>query len=157
MNGLYGLCDTAASRAPGIVARRGWLLIARTLRIARRLFGRAGTIRPGSPRRTSPVAPDAHYPARRWPDQIGNPPKRRRTATAHPLPSFLIVGAQKSGTRALFNHVRRHPGALPPLRKEVHYFDFFHERGLDWYRAHFPRLRAGGLAFEATPTTSRIH
>jgi hypothetical protein len=43
---------------------------------------------------------------------------------------------------------------LPPLRKEVHYFDLNHHRGVGWYRGHFPyvhRLRRGALTFEASP------
>jgi hypothetical protein len=35
------------------------------------------------------------------------------------LPSFVIVGAQKSGSSALFGYMLRHPSVLPSRRKEV--------------------------------------
>lgn len=63
---------------------------------------------------------------------------RRATAVARLSPSFLIIGAQRSGTTSLFNYLSTHPRILPPLRKEVHYFDFQYTKGLAWYLAHFP-------------------
>jgi hypothetical protein len=76
------------------------------------------------------------------------------TAPLRGLPSALIIGAQKSGTTSLFNYLVRHPDVLPSLRKEVHYFDFNYDRGLNWYRAHFPythQLRGGTLTLDASP------
>ena len=37
--------------------------------------------------------------------------------------SFLICGAQKSGTSALHDYLRRHPGIDLPVVKELHIFD----------------------------------
>jgi hypothetical protein len=76
------------------------------------------------------------------------------TGSLRGLPSVLIIGAQKSGTTSLFNYLVRHPDVLPSLRKEVHYFDFNYDRGLKWYRAHFPythQLRRGTLTLDASP------
>jgi sulfotransferase family protein len=76
------------------------------------------------------------------------------TAALRGLPSVLIIGAQKSGTTSLFNYLVQHPDVLPPLRKEVHYFDFHHDRGVQWYRGRFPyshRLRRGSLTLDASP------
>lgn len=70
------------------------------------------------------------------------------------LPSVLIIGAQKSGTTSLFNYLAQHPDVLPSLRKEIHYFDFHYDRGVTWYRAHFPythQLRNGSLTLDASP------
>lgn len=78
---------------------------------------------------------------------------RRLTAAARLRPTFLIIGAQKSGTSALFRYMLEHPLVLPPLRKEVHYFDFCHHRGPGWYRAHFPPRRPGAwMTGEASPS-----
>ena len=78
---------------------------------------------------------------------------RRLTAAARLPPGFLVIGAQKSGTTALFRHLLAHPLVLPPLTKEVDYFSFKHHRGSGWYRAHFPARRAGTwLTFEASPS-----
>jgi Sulfotransferase domain len=76
------------------------------------------------------------------------------TAPLRGLPSFVIIGAQKGGTTSLFSYLLQHPRLLPPLRKEVHYFDLNHQRGVGWYRGHFPyvhRLRRGTMTFEASP------
>lgn len=63
---------------------------------------------------------------------------RLATASRRPLPDILIIGAQKCGTTSLFNYLTRHPGISRGITKEVHYFDFNHDKGDDWYRSHFP-------------------
>lgn len=74
-------------------------------------------------------------PAGVWVD----PPRwRKTTAITRLRPSFLVIGAQRSGTTSLFEYLSAHPRILPPLRKEVHYFDFQYTKGLAWYLAHFP-------------------
>jgi len=60
------------------------------------------------------------------------------TAAARPLPSALVIGAQKAGTTALYAYLRRHPAVLGPSWKEVNYFDRHYSRGDSWYRGHFP-------------------
>jgi len=64
-----------------------------------------------------------------------------------PLPDFVIIGAQKAGTTALFDMFSEHPEISPSTVKEVHYFDSNYERGEQWYRRHFDRHIAG----EASP------
>jgi hypothetical protein len=78
----------------------------------------------------------------------------RATASARPLPDFLIIGAQKAGTTALYAYLRRHPAITGPSWKEVSYFDRHYERGEAWYRGNFPnRVRARGkLVGEASPS-----
>lgn len=79
---------------------------------------------------------------------------RRLTAPMRGLPSALIIGTQRGGTSSLFNYLVQHPDVLPPLRKEVHYFDLNHARGPNWYRGCFPyshRLRQGAITIDATP------
>ncbi len=39
------------------------------------------------------------------------------------LPNAVVIGAQKSGSSALFSHLLRYPGAVPFMGKEAHYFD----------------------------------
>ena len=67
---------------------------------------------------------------------------RRVSAPLRSLPQFLIIGAQKSGTTSLVDHLGQHP-CTRSLRwvNEVHFFDANHERGSLWYRSQFP-LRA---------------
>jgi len=73
-------------------------------------------------------------------------PWRLRTAAFRVLPDFLILGAQKAGTTSLHRYLEEHPCVLRPATKEVHYFDLKYDRGLDWYRAHFPTTLARALA-----------
>ncbi len=54
------------------------------------------------------------------------------------LPDFIIIGAMRSGTTSLFHNLSGHPMVIPSRRKEVHFFDFQYDRGLDWYKGYFP-------------------
>jgi hypothetical protein len=86
----------------------------------------------------------------------------RATAAARPLPDFLIIGAQKAGTTALYSYLREHPAIAGPPWKEVSFFDRHFWRGDAWYRGHFPnrlylrraRARAGvePIVGEASPS-----
>jgi hypothetical protein len=70
------------------------------------------------------------------------------------LPDFVILGTQRGGTTSLFDYLGRHPQVFPAYRKEVHFYDLHHDRGLGWYKAHFPLARqmsAGDITGEATP------
>lgn len=60
------------------------------------------------------------------------------TSWARPLPDFIIIGAQKCGTTSLYNYLIRHPAVVPAFNKEVHFFDLNFQKGIAWYRAHFP-------------------
>ncbi|MEH7381665.1 sulfotransferase domain-containing protein [Bacillus sp. JJ1533] len=61
------------------------------------------------------------------------------------MPDFLIIGAQKCGTTSLYNYLIKHPNVVPAKKKEVHFFDYQFEKGIAWYRKHFP------LVFENNP------
>jgi hypothetical protein len=61
------------------------------------------------------------------------------TGSLRSLPTFIIVGGQRCGTNSLYEYLVSHPNvrrALPG--QEVHFFDFNVDRGLTWYRGHFP-------------------
>src|SRR5262245_6369481 len=60
------------------------------------------------------------------------------TSPLRPLPDFLILGAQKAGTTALYAYLRWHPEITGPSFKEVSYFDRHYAQGERWYRAHLP-------------------
>jgi hypothetical protein len=73
-------------------------------------------------------------------------------AHRHPLPHFVVIGAQRSGTTSLYHHLADHPRVRPPLRKEIQFLTLRWDRGLPWYRRHFPALEHAGLqTFEASP------
>jgi hypothetical protein len=54
----------------------------------------------------------------------------RLSGGATPRVSFLIAGAQKAGTSALFEYLRRVPALELPDVKEAHFFD--DEQNVDW-------------------------
>jgi hypothetical protein len=74
----------------------------------------------------------------------------RATADLRPLPDFLILGAQKAGTTALYAYLRWHPQITGPSFKEVSFFDRHYAQGERWYRAHLP-IRRRGIVGEASP------
>jgi len=75
----------------------------------------------------------------------------RATASLRPLPDFLILGAQKAGTTALYAYLRWHPDITGPSFKEVSFFDRHYAQGERWYRGHMP-LRQRPLVGEASPS-----
>jgi len=86
----------------------------------------------------------------------------RATSGARPLPDFLIIGAQKAGTTALYAYLREHPAIAGPPWKEVSFFDRHYRRGAAWYRGNFPnrlylrrvraRTAARPIVGEASPS-----
>jgi LPS sulfotransferase NodH len=55
------------------------------------------------------------------------------------LPNFLVIGAQRAGTTLLHRILAAHPQVFVPFRrKEVHYFDRYADRGVEWYAGFFP-------------------
>lgn len=49
------------------------------------------------------------------------------------LPTALIIGVKKGGTRALLEFLRLHP-AIRAAGSEVHFFDHHYIKGFHWYR-----------------------
>ena len=76
---------------------------------------------------------------------------RLRLREARALPDAMIIGAMKSGTSSLHYYLTQHPQVIPPLRKEVHYFDLNFARGESWYRANFGRPGEPGLNLDSSP------
>jgi hypothetical protein len=75
---------------------------------------------------------------------LGSRSYGRLTAPARMTPSFLICGGQRCGTTSLYRALAAHPVVLKAvLHKGVHYFDTSYDRGMAWYRGHFPFQRSG--------------
>lgn len=86
----------------------------------------------------------------------------RLTSPWRMTPGFLIVGGQRCGTTSMYRTLAQHPAVLKAVRhKGVHFFDTEYERGMSWYRAHFPlqrtaravqaRVGVAPLTFESSP------
>lgn len=79
---------------------------------------------------------------------------RSISASRRCLPDFIIIGGQKCGTGSLFKYLVQHPQILPSFKKEVHYFDLNFNKGINWYRKHFPLLSqksSSQITGEASP------
>lgn len=60
------------------------------------------------------------------------------TGFLHVLPDFYIIGAARSGTTSLYDHLIQHPSVHPTIGKELHYFEMYYNRSANWYRSCFP-------------------
>lgn len=67
------------------------------------------------------------------------------------LPDVIIIGAKKSGTRALLEFLKIHPD-VRAAGPETHFFDRYYDRGLDWYRSRMPATSSGQRTVEKTPS-----
>ncbi|MEG3988905.1 tetratricopeptide repeat protein [Microcoleus sp. S28C3] len=70
------------------------------------------------------------------------------------VPNFIIIGCQRCGTTSLYTYLAQHPQILTPIKKEMDFFSWHFDRGIDWYLAHFPPMPAGEqfLTGEASPS-----
>ncbi|MGH9243699.1 MAG: sulfotransferase family protein [Acidimicrobiales bacterium] len=66
------------------------------------------------------------------------------------LPTFVVIGAQKSGTTSLIHHLGEHPDVFA-LKREVHFFDRHLDRGAEWYRQRFAAAGHERAIGEGTP------
>jgi hypothetical protein len=68
------------------------------------------------------------------------------------LPDFIIIGAAKSGTTTLYDHLQSHPDIVMSTPKEPMFFsrDEIFDRGLDWYSDLFGKVENHQICGEAT-------
>jgi len=76
---------------------------------------------------------------------------KNRRDTARVLPSFYVIGPPRTGTSWLHEVLSKRT-ILPHPTKETRFFDVHFQRGIDWYRAHFPRHVDGRPVGEVAPT-----
>lgn len=67
------------------------------------------------------------------------------------LPNFVIIGAMRSGTSSLAGYLASHPDLFMAPRKELHFFNRYFDRGVDWYAEQFAGATEAAVG-EATPT-----
>lgn len=63
---------------------------------------------------------------------------RLLTVSKRMLPGFIIIGGQRCGSTSLYRLLVQHPRVRSAFKKEVHFFSFYVNKGLNWYKAHFP-------------------
>lgn len=67
------------------------------------------------------------------------------------LVNFFVIGAPKCGTTSLHDWLTQHPELDVPARKELFYFDYQYELGLNWYHSHF-NFGSNSIKGDFTPT-----
>lgn len=72
----------------------------------------------------------------------------------HPVPSFILIGAQKAGTTWLWDNLKQHPDVALPKAKEIHFFGGVenYRKGSDWYYQHFQEVPLTKVTGEASTT-----
>ena len=70
----------------------------------------------------------------------------------HLPPDFMVIGAQKAGTTALYQYLSIHPGIAATEVKEHHFFNCEknYAKGLDYYQTIFPVTPGKLLTFDAS-------
>ncbi len=68
------------------------------------------------------------------------------------LPNFLIIGAMRAGTTALWAYLKAHPDVFMPGRKEIHFFDSYFHKGIGWYSRWFDGAGSRAATGESTPS-----
>ncbi|NEE01451.1 sulfotransferase family protein [Phytoactinopolyspora halotolerans] len=74
-----------------------------------------------------------------------------------PVPTFLVIGAMKSGTSSLHDYLGQHPDVFTTRRKELDFFCRKYQRGLPWYEAQFARAADSKAAGESSPNYLKAH
>ncbi|XP_001603753.1 heparan sulfate glucosamine 3-O-sulfotransferase 6 [Nasonia vitripennis] len=77
--------------------------------------------------------------------------RQRGLIASRQLPSALIIGVKKGGTRALLEFMRLHPD-IRAAGSEVHFFDHHYSKGFHWYRHRMPATLEGQITMEKTPS-----
>ena len=66
------------------------------------------------------------------------------------LPTFLVIGAAKTGTNSLYHYLGAHPDVFVTENKEPMFFTLEWHRGLDWYRSLYEEGRTAIARGEAS-------
>lgn len=82
--------------------------------------------------------------------------KQQGLIPSRQLPTALIIGVKKGGTRALLEFLRLHP-AIRAAGSEVHFFDHHYVKGFRWYRCDKSfRLRCKTILIHLNGFSSRL-
>lgn len=73
----------------------------------------------------------------------------------HNQPDFIIIGAMKAATSAIYEYLMQHPAVAHRLPKELHFFTLNYDKGWDWYLSQFESAKGNNrdlLIGEASPS-----
>ena len=66
---------------------------------------------------------------------------RTLTSSSRTFPDFMVIGFPKCGTKSLFSYVKQHPNIGTPTDYGKYFFDTNFNRGVGWYKAHYPTVK----------------
>ena len=62
----------------------------------------------------------------------------KATHFLHMLPNYLIIGTPRSASTSLYQYLIQHPCVAPALTKQLHFFDTYFQKGIEWYKVCLP-------------------
>ena len=71
---------------------------------------------------------------------------RKMTSRLRQLPDFIIIGAGRAGTTALYSYLIQHPLIVAASTDnnesvaDLHFFEYIISNNIQWYKSHFPIL-----------------
>lgn len=71
---------------------------------------------------------------------------RNMTSRLRQLPDFIIIGAGRAGTTALYSYLIQHPLIVAASTDnnesvaDLHFFEYIISNNIQWYKSHFPIL-----------------
>ena len=69
---------------------------------------------------------------------------RNLTSGIRTFPDFIIIGAGRAGTTALYSYLIQHPKIIPAYTTnnedvaDLHFFEYMISDNIKWYKSHFP-------------------
>lgn len=63
----------------------------------------------------------------------------------------IIAGMPRTGTTFLYHNLQKHPSIFVPYRKELEYFNFYYDKGTDWFLEHFDGIRPDQIGLDIGP------
>ena len=67
------------------------------------------------------------------------------------LPTFICIGAQRAGTTWLYHCLKEHPEIYMPVHKELRFFNYNYDEGIDSYSRNFDDAGERNVIGEITP------
>jgi hypothetical protein len=67
------------------------------------------------------------------------------------LPNFICIGAQRAGTTWLYENLKKHPEVFLPDIKELRFFNYNYDKGLNEYSKFFSKVMNEKAIGEITP------
>ena len=77
---------------------------------------------------------------------------RLLSANQRKSPDFILIGAHKAGSSALYRHLYAHPDLVRAFRKEPDYFSIKYNNSQNWYKAHFPLSSSKSICGDGSPS-----